>query len=252
MTPDDALDFGTSLQVLRILSGALTEPHSLDAGLAHIARMTGELMAARQTVILLRDEERGELIVRTCVGIRSRNVRVGHPLVVPPRLKSILWRLRSLHQINGLEVGIEDLAFPILVNPIRVKGERVGLLVAGGLRTPLRGFDPIRRGLFALIAPFASLVIENAKVYDYLRQSFAQRSQDLIEANRREAADRDQTEHLMVSSLSNPNKVVRLLAESFYKELVRAGFTPGHITTAAAQILECITRGTPAPGQPRP
>lgn len=51
----------------------------------------------------------------------------------------------------------------------------------------------------------------------------------------------------MISSLNNPNKVVRLLAESFYKELTRAGFSPGHITTAAAHILECITRNEPPP-----
>jgi hypothetical protein len=248
MPMNPAMDFETSLEVLRILSAALTVPHTLDEGLEHIARMTGELMAADQTVLLLRDEERRELIVRTRVGINGPNIRVGHPLVVPPRLKDILWRVRSLHQINWIESGIKDIGFPILVAPICIKGERIGILITGKSRTPGRRFDIIHRRLFALIAPFAALLIENGKVYDYLRQNFAQHSQELIEANRRDAGSRDQAEQLMISSLNNPNKVVRLLAESFYKELAKAGFSPGHITTAAAHILECITRNEPAPG----
>ena len=239
------MDFETSLEVLRILSGALTVPHSLDDGLKHIARMTGELMATEQTVLLLRDEDRHELIVRTSVGINGPNIRVGHPLVVPERLKQVLWRVRSLHQINWIEAGIPDIGFPILVVPICDKGERIGLILTGKSRAGTPGFDTIHRKLFGLIAPFAALMIENGKVYDYLRQTFAQHSQELIEANRRDAGRRDQAEQLMISSLNNPNKVVRLLAESFYKELARAGFSPGHITTAAAHILECITRSEP-------
>jgi hypothetical protein len=236
------MDFETSLEVLRLLSAALTVPHSLDEGLQHIARLTGELMATDQTVLLMRDEDRGELIVRTCAGISSRNVRVGHPLVVPDRLKRILWNVRFLHQINSIEAGIKDIGFPILVVPVSVKGERIGILITGKPRTPVNGFDTIPRKLFGLIAPFAALMIENGKVYDYLRQNFAQHSQELIEANRKEAGQRDQAQQLMISSLNNPSKVVRLLAESFYKELARAGFSADHITTAAAQILECITR----------
>jgi hypothetical protein len=239
------MDFETSLGVLRILSAALTVPHTLDEGLEHVVRMTGELMATDQTALLLRDEERRELIVRTRVGINGPNLRVGHPLLVPTRLKEILWRLRSLHQISSIEAGIPDIGFPILVAPVLIKGERVGLLITGKSRNPGGGFDIIHRKLFGLIAPFAALMIENGKVYDYLRQSFAQHSQDLIEANRKDAGKRDQAQQLMIASLNNPNKVVRLLAESFYKELARAGFSPGHITTAAAHILECITRNEP-------
>lgn len=240
-------NFETSLEVLRILSAALTVPHTLGEGLQHITRMTGELMETDQTVLLMRDEERRELIVRTSAGIDGPNIRVGHPLVVPARLKSILWRVRSLHQINWIEAGIPDIGFPILVVPICVKGERIGMLITGKSHAVGRRFDIIHRKLFGLIAPFASLMIENSKVYDYLRQNFAQHSQELIEANRKEAGSRDQAQQLMISSLNNPNKVVRLLAESFYKELTRAGFSPGHITTAAAHILECITRNEPPP-----
>jgi len=193
-------------------------------------------------VIFLRDEEREELIVRTCVGIDSDAVRVGNPLRVPDRLKHLLLRMRDLRQIGNIEAGIEGIGFPILVVPLKIKGERIGLLITGKQNSSRVMFDEIRRRLFQLIATFASLVIENAKVYDYLRQQFAQHSHDLILANRGTAGAGDEAQQLMISSLKNPNKVVRLLALSFYKELSRAGFGPGHIATAAAEMLDCISR----------
>jgi len=237
------MEFETSLRVLTMLCDTLSTPQSLNASLDRITQMTCVLMETRQTVILLRDEERQELIVRTCAGILSDGVRVGFPLKVEARLKRILWRMRGTRQIGSIEAGIEGIGFPILVTPLRVKGECIGLLITGQSNPGKVTFDEIRRRLFMLIASFASLVIENAKVYDYLRQQFAQRSKELIEANRLDSGLKgDETEHLMVSSLINPNKVVRLLAVSFYKELARAGFGPSHVTTAAAEILDCVTR----------
>ena len=239
-------DFRTSLDVLRMLADALTVPHTLDEGLEHITRMNCELMQSDQTTLLLRDEGRQELVVRTCQGVVSDSLRVGHPIALPARLKRILWRTRYTHQINGIEAEIEHIGFPIMVTPISVRGTRVGLLITGKSRTSPQ-YTVIRQRLHGLIATFASLVIENAKIYDYLRQQFAQRSKELVEENRRESnGTRDEAEQLMISSLTNPDKVVRLLAESFYKELSRAGFSAGNITMAAAHLLECITREEPA------
>jgi len=200
-------------------------------------------METRQTLILLRDEARHQFIVRTRVGIESEAIRVGHPIVVPERLERILWRVRHLYQIGSLETGIEAVGFPIMLVPLRVKGEPIGLLLTGQMRAARQRFGEVQRRLFVLVASFASLMIENAKVYDYLRQQFAQRSQELLESTRREVArnGNDQTHHLMVTSIKDPSKVARLLAVSFYKELVRAGFSPDHITAAAAEILDCIT-----------
>ena len=236
------MDVRTSLHVLSMLCDALTTPLTLDEGLRRIAAITGELMETGQTVVLLCDEERHELIVRTREGIAEDGVRVGHPLEVPDRLKRILWRVRHIHQIGSLTTGIEGIGFPILVVPLRVKGERVGLLITGKVRGTEHSFDEVKRRLFVLIGSFASLVIENAKVYDYLRQQFAQRSRELIEANRREAESSDETHQLMITSLKDPSKVARLLAVSFYKELARAGFAPDHMAAAASEILACINR----------
>lgn len=234
-------DFEKKLGILRLLSEAMTMPRSLDEGLDHITRITCELMDTEQAAFLFRDEEARDFIVRSAVGIEGPNVRSGHKLIVPERLRNILWRLLYLHQINWVDSGIEDIRFPIIVMPITVKGSRIGLLVAGGTRDHNRPYDQIRRQLLSLLAPFASLVIENAKVYDILRQHFALNSQQMRVAIEEDGGNRDLAEQLTVNSLNNPSKVVRLLAESFYNEMTRAGFSPAHITTAAARIIECLT-----------
>ena len=239
-------DFEHNLSILTMLSEALTAPRSLDEALNHITTMTCTLMDTEQAAFLFREEERKELVVRTVVGIDSPNVQVGHALNVPARLQNILWQTRHLHQINWIYSGIDDIAFPILCIPILVRGARIGLLMAGGARDKSlsKPYDPARRRILTLISHFASLVIENSKVYDYLNQHFAAASRELRAQNRLDAEirERTETEQLMVTSLKNPSKVVRLLTESFFKELVLAGFNAGHITTAAAHLLELLTQ----------
>ena len=184
--------------------------------------------------------------MRTRVGLVGERLRVGFPIDLPERLKTILWKLRSQHQINWVEAGIEDIGFPILVDPVRAKGARVGVLITGKSREDTSGFDANQRRLFRLITTFASLIIENARAYEYLRQQFAQRYHELLDAHHRDGATGDPAEQLLIASLNNPNKVVRLLAASFYKELAQAGFSPGQITTAVVEILDCVTRNEAA------
>lgn len=235
------MDINTTLEVLSITTHTLTTPCSLKEALESITEMTTKLMETRQAAVLMMDEDQEELVIKSCIGFPPESGRVGHPLALPPRLKNILWRVRTIRRIGWIDAGLQGLGFPLLVIPLRVKGQKIGLLVTGQPVADDSGFEARKKQLFITIASLASLVLENAKVYDYLRQQFAQRSYDLMESNRKESGDNDEMHHLMAKSLNNPDKVVRLLASSFYKELHRAGFTPGQITMAASRILECIT-----------
>ena len=247
-------DFEKNLKTLTLLSETLTMQRTLEEGLDHITGMTCNLLETEQAVFLFRDEERKELIVKSVVGIDSPNVKIGHRLYVPQRLHNILWLCRYIHQIGRVDAGIEGITFPIIVNPIAVKGSRVGLLIAGGPKDKENDspYDAIRRQLFSLITPFASLVIENSKVYDYIRQSVVLSSNELRQSVIADAGDkRNETEQLMINSLKNPVKVVKKLAETFFMQLAVTGFTAGHITSAAAHILDCITKSDvdPASGK---
>jgi len=235
-------EFEANLDVLEILTEALTNPRNLDDALEQITSMTCRLMDTTQAAFLLIDEENHQFIVQSAVGLQSAHVRKGHPLDVPERLQNILWRLQNLHQINWVDSGIEGIIFPIIAMPIRFKGKRIGHLLTGGARDTNATKNPARRKLFSLLAPFASLVIENAKATDLLSQRLAMRSQELLSDAFKESEDASKaTEQLMVNSLQNPEKVVRFLAESFHRELSQAGFSPEHITIAAAKLLDCIT-----------
>ena len=117
-------DFEKNLETLTLLSEALTMQRTLEEGLDHITSMTCNLLETEQAVFLFRDEERKELIVKSVVGIDSPNVKIGHRLYVPQRLHSILWLCRYIHQIGRVDAGIEGITFPIIINPITVKGGR--------------------------------------------------------------------------------------------------------------------------------
>ena len=132
--------------------------------------------------------------------------------------------------------------------PIFYRGKRIGLLLTGGSRDEAKSKDPMRRKMFNLLGPFVSLIIENAKATDLLSQHFALNSKELLDSvagtSKKVVPEENSAvaEKLMVDTISNPLKVIRLLSESFYRELSEAGFTKAQIAVAAAQLLECITR----------
>ena len=246
----NSADIGKVLDVLEPLNDAIAEPNSLDEGLRKIVTLTCQLMDSTQAAFLLLDEEKQRFIIRVAVGMENSNFKEGEALMVPDRLQNILWKLRNIHQINWIESGIEGINFPIIAMPIYFKGRRIGHLITGGVRDASKAQDPLRRKVLALLAPFASLIIENAKATDLINQHFTLNSHELMEDVKKEVAEdggqRTTTDQLMVTSIRNPGKVVRLLAESFYRELTQAGFNSGQIMSAAAHLLECIVAGSPS------
>lgn len=234
-----------NLDFLVLLSEALTQPSTLDDGLKRIVELTCQLMDTTQAAFLMADEDKQRFIVRAPIGLESAGLKDGSLLEVPYRLQDILWRLQSLHQINWIEAGIDGIHFPIITMPIYFKGRRIGHLITGGARDASKAKDPVRRKLYSLLGPFASLIIENAKATDLLSRRFALNSKELISEMHREAAQRkdasaNPASQLLVTAVRNPTKVARLLAESFYRELNQAGFNAGQITLAAARIIDCI------------
>ena len=235
MKPSET-ELNRNLDILEELSEALTEPSNLADGLRRIVKLTCRVLDTTQAAVLLMDEEKQRFIVHATVGLDPAIFREGSPLIVPDRLQAILFRLQNIHQVNWIDSGLEGIQFPIIVMPLFFKGHRIGHLFAGGAKDPNAARDPVRRRLFSLLGPFASLIIENGKAMDLLNQRLALRP---AEVPPEEAGDGNQ---LMINSIRNPAKVVRILAESFYRELTKAGFNEGHVTIAAAHLLDCIVR----------
>jgi GAF domain-containing protein len=226
----------SSLSALTTIADTLTDPHDLENALNMITTVTCELMNTGQAGILLRDNENHQLIVKAVKSASRTGVKQGKPLKVPPRLHGILWKVKTTHRINDIESGVQGLKFPILCTPLKIKGEVIGLLITGDPTDDGKAFGPNQRKLYKVLATFASLAIERAKAYDYLHNQFAQRAHDML----KESEGAEDAQDLMIASVTNPDKVIRLLASSFYKELDRAGFESTHITIAASQILDCM------------
>jgi GAF domain-containing protein len=225
----------SALSALTTLADTLTDPHDLDNALAMITTITCDLMETGQAAILLRDEDHHQLIVKALRSAGTTSVQLGLPLKLPPRLHGILWKAKTTHRINDIQAGVRGLVFPILSTPLKIKGEVIGLLITGDPKNPTQAFGEDQRKLYKVLATFASLAIERAKAYDYLHNHLAHRAHDLLNEA---GAKHEDAQDLMITSVTNPEKVVRLLANSFYKELDRAGFSPAHITIAASQLLE--------------
>lgn len=238
------LDSSEQMNILEFLADALSVPHSLNDGLDQIMKLTCRLMETEQAAFLQIDQEKQAFTVMASTGINTDNFKIGQVLNLPERLHNILWRQQNIHQINWIESNIENIVFPIIVMPIYFKGKRIGHLITGASRDAAKTNDPIRRKMFSLLGPFASLIIENAKATDLLSQHFAANSTELLESvgAKKKTQETAVTEKLMYDAVSNPNKVVRLLAESFYRELSAAGFNSANIAVAASQLLECIVR----------
>ena len=238
---DETSQLERSIDVLMLLNKAMMETSTVDEGLQKIVNLTCKLMDTTQAALLWLDEEKETFIVRAPVGLEGTPLKDNEPLVLPSRLMNILFQLRSMHQINYIESGIPNLKFPIIAMPIYFKGNRIGHLITGGARDLNHAKDPLRRKLFSLLGPFISLIVENTKASELLEQHFALNAPEILANAKMGTTDNAKAaEQLLVNSVRNPGKVVKLLAESFYKQLTKAGFGPGHITMAASKLLECI------------
>lgn len=236
---DNKSPFERSVDVLMLLNEAMKESYSVDEGLHKIVDLTCRLMGTTQAALLMLDEEKEAFIVRAPLGLEGTPLKDGEPLELPERLQNILFQLRSTHQINYINSGIQGLKFPIIAMPIFFKGNRIGHLITGGATDPEQSRNPMRRKLFSLLGPFVSLIVENTKASELLEQHFALNDlAPLLSSSPKDAATA--TSQLLVTSVRNPGKMVRTLADAFYRRLRKAGFNNGHITVAASQLLEDI------------
>ncbi len=240
---DNKSQFERSVDVLMLLNEAMKESYSVDEGLHKIVDLTCRLMGTTQAALLMLDEEKEAFIVRAPLGLEGTPLKDGEPLELPERLQNILFQLRSTHQINYINSGIQGLKFPIIAMPIFFKGNRIGHLITGGATDPEQSKNPMRRKLFSLLGPFVSLIVENTKASELLEQHFALNDLEPLLSSNSKDATKDAakaTNQLLVTSVRNPGKMVRTLADAFYRRLRKAGFNNGHITVAASQLLEDI------------
>ncbi len=112
---------------------------------------------------------------------------------------------------------------PILINEIVL-----GVININGSKR-MQPFDSDDLNAMVVIAAFTGRVIQVLQLQSTLNSRFAQMSLG-------ERSEKDNKKNL-INDAQNPEKMAKILAKSFYREMISAGFAPGQIINAASEII---------------
>lgn len=180
---EETLELADEVQTLFTLSQSLTEVLDLSEVLNRVVEAARNLTHAEEGMILLPDEEGGQLFLRAKVGIDieiARNFRVktedtlaghvfnsGHPVLVGAQ--------------GPQKVKTEYLVNALLYVPILYKGRCIGVLGVNNKHTD-RVFNLRHQELLLNLASFAAVAIENAREHEETLER-ARELQALVEAS---------------------------------------------------------------------
>ncbi|MCP5249327.1 MAG: GAF domain-containing protein [Candidatus Accumulibacter sp.] len=116
----------------------------------------------------------------------------------------------------------------LLSSPLAINGRIIGVInVSGHLDDQPFGKKDLN--LLEVVALFVGKAIQVVQLQNMLKSRFAQLA--LMEF-----AEKDMGSAL-ASAVQNPDRVARILAKAFYKEMTRAGFGSNQIINAASEIV---------------
>jgi L-methionine (R)-S-oxide reductase len=116
-----------------------------------------------------------------------------------------------------------DLRKSLIFSPFTIDARIVGIAnVSGGLN---RRFNLVDLNLLEVVALFIGKSIQVIQLQNILNSNFAQLA--LVRDGQTNSG----------SAMPNPEQVAKILAKSFYKEMVRAGLETNQIIDAASEII---------------
>jgi hypothetical protein len=125
--------------------------------------------------------------------------------------------------VRNVDEGTES-----LVSAIVSRGKTVGAIY---VRRSLQsgGFNEDDQHLFNIVAALVTKTIEVVQLQSLLKSRFTQ----IAIARSNELSIKD----LMSGVMQNPNQIARILARSFYREMLSAGFNLNQILSAASEVI---------------
>ncbi len=231
-------DADSALGRLAGLSHLLHCEGGLQESLEHMAAMAAHLLNGRRSSIMLLDERdetevrlrvfaaHGDLpeaafreLTRAGEGIAGRVLASGQPLLVEDIAQS-----EFVHLARRLSEGARSL----ISAPIPIDGRIVGVINVSDPRMA-RPFNQDDLQLLEVAALFIGKSIQVVQLQGVLASRFAQLAL---------AREAQETVGQTVAALSeNPNRLAKILAKSFFKEMIRAGFSASQIIHAASEII---------------
>ena len=236
------MDTPVTLARLQDLSAFLETGGTLEENLGELTGIAARTLdATRVSVMLLSEGEGTHLKLRLAAasselpkqawaervgvgeGIAGQVVAGGRALLVP-EIANSAHAGRGRSSAGG--------APGLMVVPVAVAGKVLGVINAAG-RTHGGRFDEHHLALFQIVAGFVARTIQVVQLRKLLDSRFAQHA--LATHSVETATDR------AFDPAYDADKMAKILAKSFFKEMTRAGFTPNHIIRAASEIISHVS-----------
>ena len=232
----------TSARQAKLLELAGFEPTGqLEDSLYRLTCITGDLMAARRVSLMLLDTGSGQGVSLKLAALYGELPEVAWRDATPPEAgisQQVLEQGQCLYVKDIGHSRWRELARRLggtgsfIACPILLAGKPAGVLNIS---------EPIERAHFTesdcdtaeLAAKLIGRIIQVARLDRVLDSRFAQMAFTL----------EGRTDSVSVISLSThePDKVARMLAKAFFKEMRHCGFTPNQIIRAAGEIISELT-----------
>jgi L-methionine (R)-S-oxide reductase len=187
--------------------------------LEELAGLTAPLIGAKDCTILLLSEE----------DVAQSGLRDGAEFgFLPTRLDRPRDATTSPETYSATMVGDGRGDMASMVSTIVLRGKIIGIIHAC---RPIQasGFNTDDLNLFGIVTPLITKSIQVIQLQYILKSRFTQIA--LTKAN--ESGIRE----LIAGAMQNPNQIARILAKSFYREMLSAGFNAGQIIFAATEVI---------------
>ena len=216
---------------------------SLDEALMQLAEMAAhKLDAANCSIMLLKDGESANLRLRVCacygyLPVAAYNESVAKGDGIAGRViecgKTIVVNDISHSDFAGYARRPDDPRKSLISSPITINKRMVGVINVSGHLSG-EAYTPVDVNLLEVLALYIGKSIQAIQLQGILNSRFVQLA--LVQ-------EAENTLGSYKAVLQDPDLVAKILAKSFYKEMVRAGFGTGHIINTASEIIAQLSTG---------
>ncbi len=203
---------------------------SLDENLGKLSALAAEILEARNCSVMLVSEN------------SSLRVCANHGELPDAAYREAMMRGEGISghvASTGISLLVEDIAHSdfaslarhpesqevsMMCAPVRIDSNVIGVINVSGRSIP---FNVADLKTLEVVAMFIGKIIQIIQLRSVLNSRFAQMS--LVSSN--EKVDK------LFAEAEDPERMAKMLAKSFYKEMTRAGFGSAQIINAATQII---------------
>jgi len=201
---------------------------SIEDCLSELAVKAGEVLDAACAIVMLSESQVEQIGLRP--GTDFGDVLEGRVDVASSEDAGAPGKLRE--QLVPAAMSAQALDGMRMFSAIEMQGKVIGVIRAHQ-RQPARCFDANDLQLFGLLALVITRSIQVIQMQHILKSRFAQLA--LTRSSEKTVGE------IVAESAQSPNQMARILAKSFYREMISAGFGFNQIVYAATEVISELT-----------